>query len=172
MGERIKRKQVAELWGVSRQAIDELVKDGRLIEGADHCIDSDHAAEVRKGMDPEYIARFALSTAATKADPKTLELNQLSALAKTRLAATKAEDAELELKLKKGALVPKDLVTQQSYTVARMFIQRLQPLPETLAAELVVMTDRAEVRDRLQKAIDQLLEDLRTGMASLGNAGE
>jgi phage terminase Nu1 subunit (DNA packaging protein) len=167
MSETLARKDVAEAWGVKRQWIDQLVNAGRLITDDEGRIDAAHAAEVRATMDPEHMARYRLNQAAggrPEADP----LQEVTAKAKTKLALLKAEDAEIELKLKKGALVPKDLVTQQAYTIAKSFASQLQPLPEMLAPELAVLTEPNEIRDRLQKAFDQLLTDLRNGFASLG----
>jgi hypothetical protein len=171
MGERLTRGQAALRVGVKRQRIDELIKDGRLKEeGA--TVDADELDELWATFDVTYVARDRTNKnkggAAAAPDADNVRAMKTLNVARALSAKLKAQEAELDFKVKQGQYVPKQLVTQQTYTVLKMLSTRLTAMPRQLAPELALLLHPAEVQDRLSKEVDRLIQDLRDGLADLG----
>lgn len=164
MGERLTRAQAARRVGVSRQRIDAIIAEGRLKEeGA--TVDADEVDAVWSTIDPDYAARRD-AAAKPAVDPKVAALfNQ----AKTKKELLRVQELELNLKVKQGAFVPRQLVTQQAYAVSKLVTTKLQNLPRQMAPQLAILLEPAEIEDLLSKEVDKLLQDLRDGLAELGD---
>lgn len=167
MGERLTRAQAAERKGVSRQRIDELINEGKLREER-ATVDADELDELWNTFDVSYTARHHAGKAArAPIDEEESRLRKLLNKAKTQDAVLKAQEREIELKVRRGQLVDKQMVTQQAYTVAKKASTQLQNLPRQLAAQLAVLTDPAEVEEVLARSINTIISEIRNELASL-----
>lgn len=131
--ERLSRKQIAEMWGVSTQRIDALVKDGRLVPGADKKFDPDEVAAVRASMSPQHVMKEqAQKEVGGAADQRHATFVQ----ARTMDAVYRAKSRELQFKREQGVLVERTAVEAEGFEIGRILQQRIMALPARMAAEL------------------------------------
>ncbi len=163
-GQRLTRKEAAEHFGVSATRVGELIRDGRLAE-AGATVDLEEAEALWASMDPDYRSRMVSQKAAKVVSDK---INETFNRAKTAKMVAQAQEADLELKIKQGLFVPKQMVTQQAYTAAKQFHTRLTMLPRQLAPQLAIESSPAEIEQMLTSAIDVIVAEIRNALAELG----
>lgn len=165
MGERLTRAEAAKRQGVSRQRIDELINDGKLKEER-ATVDSDDLDALWAAMDPDYVARHRMGKAGKPVDPEAEKLGSLFNKAKTQKEVLRAQELELNLKIKRGQFVDKQQVTQQAFTVAKLVATRLQNLPRQLAPQVAVLLKAEECEEVIAREVARIISDMRDGLAS------
>ena len=163
MAERLTRAELAKHFGVSVSRIQQLVGDGRLLEERG-TIDLEQAEQVWDDMDPGYLARVNAQKQRKEADGK---VSQAFNIAKARKEAAKAQEAELDLKIKQGKYVDRQVVEQQAYAMAKLFLTKCSGIGRQLAPSLALEKDPAKIEHAVQSAIDTAIAEIRNGTAEL-----
>lgn len=167
MGERLTRAEAAEQLDVSRQRVEELIKEGRLPEqheaGAGYFIDSEDVGRVAATLDIDK-KRPASKPAS---DPQLELIARQSNLAKAKSAILKSQDQELELQIKKREYVPRSRVQAHAMSAGKLLTQRLQAACQQLAPQVCVLKTQEEALDLLKRVLlDGVLADFRNDIAT------
>lgn len=169
MGDRLTKAEVVERQGVSRQRVEELVKEGRLLVGDDGKFDSDDVDACWSNMDPAYLARKAAAEANAKAEkPKEGSQADTYHKARTAEAVTKAQARQLDYQIKAGKYVKRDEVKRGAFKAGKLLAAKLNNAPNQLAPQLVGLKDARAAHEILQNFMAQLARDISDELASLG----
>lgn len=155
MAVRVSRKELAQRYGITTQAIDKLVKDGRLTPGADKKFDLDEADRVRSEQSARHIEKEQLQKdiGGQGAGGVQHPLTQ----ARTMEAVYRAKSRELAFQREKGALVERKAVEADGFEIGRILQQRVLAWPARMAAELstLVALPDAERYEAVRKCLDR-----------------
>jgi hypothetical protein len=157
MGERLTRKQAAEVLGVSRQIIDRMIGEGKLKEDR-ATVDSDELIAVAEAQSVDHAVR-AKGARPDQAMAETLNK------ARTAKAVTDARRAELDFKIKQNLYVLRENVVQQGYAVAKAWSQKTASVGRRLAPLLATESDPAAIEQIVQREIDQITSEMRDGLS-------
>jgi len=174
MGELLTRRELAARLGVSRQRVEKLINQGRLLE-RDGLIDFDHARAVWEGMRPDYRSRSKVlsgqqdggTESGAAPNVVSLEDQRLFNQARARREMLKAQTAELEYKRLAGRLVERERVQAESYAAARLLDQKLSQIPRQIGPQCAVITDPSECEQLIADAINGALEEFKNALAAL-----
>lgn len=156
MADRVSRKELAQRYGVTTQAIDKLVKDGRLKPGPDKKFDLEEADRVRSEQSAQHIEKEQLQKdieSESGGDAKSHPLLK----ARTMEAVYRAKSRELAFQREKGALVERKAVEADGFEIGRILQQRVLAWPARMAAELstLVALPDAERYEAVRKCLDR-----------------
>lgn len=126
------RREVATALGISRQRVEQLVRDGR-IEERNGSIDLETArASYASSIDPArrlaYAARTAIKSPSSLAVPP-----HSYVVARTEKEQANAMRAQLEYKIKAGHFISRDEVAAKEFAIARKMRDRILGLPARIA---------------------------------------
>jgi hypothetical protein len=165
VSDRLTPNELAKVWGVSRQAVDKQIKNGRLTVGADKKIARADADRVRLELNPNIAAKEAEARALGGQQSAQQDQSHPIVQARTMEAVYKAKQRELSFKLQAGALVPVQTIKNEGFEAARAARLHIMAIPQRLTAEIV--TCLSLPRDQVEPAIRRILE--REAKAVLGN---
>jgi phage terminase Nu1 subunit (DNA packaging protein) len=166
MSELISATQYADRRGVSRPAVLQAIRQGRLTksvsrEGKVYRIDAELAdkewaatTSIDRG---EHNNRMMLQDAGLEGEAATY------AASRAKKEAYQAELSRLEYEQKAGTLVDAEAVKKEAFKVARMIRDGMLNIPDRVAAELTGVADSFTIHRRLTDEIRKALE------AALGN---
>ena len=168
--DRLSRKEIAAQWGVSTQRVDALVKEGRLVPGADKKFDPDEVAALRASFSPQHVMKEqAQKAAGGAADPRHAQFVQ----ARTMDAVFKAKTRELQFKREQGVLVERAAVEAEGFEIGRILQQRIMAWPARMAAELSTLAAlpdskrTAAIRAALDREARVLVEEVAGELKTL-----
>lgn len=173
MSDRISRKELATEWGVSTQAVDRFVKDGRLKVGKDKLLSRSEAAKLRAGLSPSHVEKEAI--AKEIGGQGNAQQNPAHPLvqARTMEAVYRAKSRELDFKKATGELVPIADIKTEAFEIGRALQQRLLAFPARLSAELATLAalpaEKIEmaIREVLHREVRAVVSDLIVGIDQL-----
>ena len=172
--QRLTESALARELKVSRQAVHELVKRGKLQKGDDGLIDAAAARlAILNGVHPGSKTAAALqSSAPAAAPPAQPPASQHSGdsttdpqitsyhVAKTLREATEAQIAKLKLSEMRGELIRVDAIRSALAGMIAGTRDSLLQIPARLAPVLAVESDAARVHDMIQAELHQALAQL------------
>ena len=178
MAERLSRREIAERWGVSKQAVDKVFKDGRLKAGDDGKADLVDVDRVRAEMNQANIAREA-ETKAIGGQQKGENGGQ-HPIMRVRLAKEAIDVKHRELKLKKlqGEVVERSEVKMLLFEAGRAIQNALKAWPARLSGEIAAHRGLPErefqqrVRTILERDTKRILSDMTVALESIGTKNE
>lgn len=153
---RITQAEYARRRGVSREAVNRAVREGRISVDSDGRLDPDTAdAEWTRNTTPRGVP----------AGPAEVSVGSQGVVvtlteAKTKLEYAKAQLAELDLGERAGELVRVDEVRDLVFTAVRGARDKLETIPDRLAEVLVGQTDPDVIRKKLAGEIRTAIEEL------------
>lgn len=158
---------------VSRQAINKLVKQGKLvlIEGKIDPAVAD--ALLLERVDP---ARSKTAAGLAGQDDKTPAPKRESDAsrfyrAKADREEAEAERAQLELEKLRGDLLEREPIERALFEAGRMFRDQVLNVPKRIAGDLAAMTDAAAIEERLVAELRRALAEFtKLATASIGEA--
>lgn len=161
----VKRAEAAERIGVSRQRLEKLIKQGRIVE-TDKGVDLDSALAYRSVTidtvkELSAAARSASPPTRTPAKAKTDEDGKPVvdfAAAKTKREANNAAIAELKYLEMAGKLISVDEVKAKEFEVARKLRDRLLGIPARIQ-NFITPQAMQVVTEEIEAAIKELQED-------------
>ena len=141
--------------GVSREAVNRAIREGRIPVGANGRINPAEAdAAWERNTTPRPDAHPAPALAGGDTEP--MSLNE----ARTRHESAKAKLAELELGERSGQLIPVSEMRDVAFRASRAARDLLQSIPDRVAEVLLGQTDANEIRrllhDEIGRAVDEL----------------
>ena len=150
--------------GISRQAVSQAVKAGRISRTAAGTFDLD-AAAIQYGLhtDPEQQRRGLArqGRAATSAVPEPLGTNDY----RIRQARVDAERAEIELEKMKGGLADTAGIESTARSAGYAIVGALEQLPDRVSAECGTDdAQRRKIRQVLLREIDQLRGEIAAAL--------
>ena len=163
----VKRAEAAERIGVSRQRLEKLIKQGRIIE-TDQGVDLDSAIAYRSvtidtvkelagTARPPATAAAARSVAKVKTDDDGKPVVDFAA-AKTKREINNAALAELRYLEMAGKLISADEVKAKEFEVARKLRDRLLGIPARIQ-NFITPQAMQVVTEEIEAAIKELQED-------------
>lgn len=171
MSDRLSRAEVAERKGVSRQRVDELVKEGRLTPGDDGKIDAGDADALWEAMDPAYLLRKEAAER-TRGEEKAESTQKAHAenynKARTAEAVVRAQSRRLDYEIKSGKYVLREQVKQGGFKAGKLLSSKLNNAANQLAPQLVGIKDVKAAHEIVQKFMTELAQDLRDELSSVG----
>lgn len=164
MGERLTRGQLADQHKVSRQRIDELINEGRLIEDR-ATVDSDEAAKVFAEMDPGYVVRERASReGARQPNPHVETFNK----ARTAEQVMKARSAELAFNVKSGRYIEREKVKRSGFEAGKVFASKCGNFANRVAPLVAGLKDARAVHEVLAAEMTALVQEIRDELAGIG----
>jgi len=139
MATRVSRKDLAERWGVKRQAVDKLVRDGKLKPDKSGMIDLASADAVRAAMNPNIVAKEAEARAlgGQRSDQQDVQHPMVKARLAREVLSTRIKD--LEFRKLTGELISRAEVKGALFEVGRTVQQTLRTWPARLSGEIAAM---------------------------------
>jgi hypothetical protein len=176
LGERLSSQAIGDLHGVSRQRVDELVKEGKLTRGDDGKIDSDEAAAFWTNMDPAYVQRKATAAANREAGEgadkaqKPAEGTNADAFhrARTAEAIAKAQQRRFDYETKIGKYVLREEVKRGGFKAGKLLGSKLNNAANQLAPQLVGVKDVKSAHEIISAFMQQLAQDVRDELSAVG----
>ena len=162
------QSEIARLLGVSRQAVNQHVKSGRLSVDESGKIDIDDARLLTETMPPSAKTAAAFnaqkkSSDQTGGEEKKSESPQFSYhVVKTMREAEEARIAKLKREEMEGALIRLEAVRSVAANTLAATREALLQLPARLSTVLAAEGSPARVHDLLQQEIHQALAQLAT----------
>lgn len=158
---RVTQADLARELGVSRQAVNDLVKRGVLVLGADRKLDLDAARViVQERVRPS--GKTASAVAASDAAPAATEAKPDNAaayyVAKAAREASEAGIAQLRLRQMQGELIEREPTVQATFTAFRQLRNGLTFLPRKLSGQLVGKTQPREIQQIIETEIRSALD--------------
>lgn len=179
----VRRQELAEMWGISANVIDNMLTRGQLRRVAHGLIDLDHAEQVRAAQDPVERERALMIKAqqaavvdvappfaqpATDGNSKSgSEKLDLLLRARTAKVVHDARNAELHLKVQQGVLLDKAEVHRGAFLAGQLLVSRLKALPSRLGSQCASIRDAAECERLVGAEIDQIVTELQDALAGL-----
>lgn len=165
---RIKPAELARELGVSRQAINDLQKRGKLPRSDDGLVDVDLARHaIASRVRPSGKTAGALTTPATPAPVfgggMSVDAEQVSYMeAKRQREMAEAKIAQLKLRQMEGDLVSIEKVRAASMRMARMLRDAVLGVPSRIAQTIANETDAHLVEQSLMASLRRALDDIAT----------
>lgn len=167
----VDRKTAAGALGISRQRIEKLIKDGRIVEEA-RGIDLDRAErDYEASLDPAKRAAWLASRRSRDVrrsrregdEPDEAQQGDLLSFADARTAKERAhaKRAELEYQIKRGFFLPRDEVAAKEFAIARKMRDRILGFPSRLAS--IIPADSMKIlTDECEALVRELQDDAAT----------
>lgn len=180
MHARVKKAELARTLGVSRQAVQDLVRRGVLSEDKDGLIDLELAkvalanrvrpsAKTAQALDATPAATPSLApTGASGADADTSGAPVSYHVAKAMREAAEARIAQLKLAELRGELIRVEAVRAGLASIFASTRDRLMQLPARLAPVLAAQTDQGTVHDIVRDEIHAALSQLAGAGQQIG----
>ncbi len=168
----VKRREVCEALGISRQRLHVLIHEGRIVETA-RGIDLDAAIEAyRATIDPAKRASWEGATVVAPSngprsgavvdsgalDPesgKTIDF----ATARTEKEIANARRAQLEYSIRSGSYLLRDVVAAKEFAIARKLRDRILGMPARVA-NLVPPDAMASIVDEAEALVRELQDEI------------
>jgi len=172
---KLTQTKFAEAVGVAQPTVANYIRDGRLKKAIVHVkgkkrplIDLEIGrAELANNLDPSRkskakVSRKTMLDAIESAglDPSCVDYQTSRALNEHYKAALN----KLEFEERKGTLVKKKDVEKEAFECARMVRDSIMNIPNRIADQLSVISDKKEIRDVLKKELSTALESLSNGI--------
>ena len=168
--------ELAELLGVTPQAVSKAVKSGRITRAENGKFDLDAAAiQYRLHTDPHQQKR-ALAQNHFHAEQPAARIEQGAAPSgddvstiRRRRELAEARLAEITLQEREGALVKREEVERDGRRLASAIVQQLQSIPDRIAAEFGADDEqRRKIRQRLLEELDRVRAEFsRAGLMAV-----
>ena len=158
-------REFADHLGITPGYVSKLKKAGRLVLQGKRIVVDASKARIDATSDParEYVKEHNAAERARKAsDPATpAETSYASARARRELAL--AEQAELDLRKRKGELCDVQEVERAFQALAVQVRTKFEALPDRTAPEVTALQDEARTHALLAEAVEDILADLAAG---------
>lgn len=180
------RQEVADLWGVSPSAVDNMVQAGKLQRAGRGVFDP---AEVERARAAQDIGKRIHQTEvklkggqkAHKAkvereggdepeaanSSRTAKIGEAMLTARAKEQISKATIAELNAKRLQGSMVESEGVKRDAFDCSRIMVQKLRALPMRLGPQLATLNDASDCIQLLEAEIANICEELQESLAAL-----
>ncbi len=159
---RMSRAEFARHRNVSRAAVTQWIKSGRIPIGEDNKIHVDAAnAILDGGIDP---SKSEEATESQRLNIDIMEEKAAHERAKRQLAELKVKEAE-------GRLIPIDVIKKADFATIRRWRDQLLGLPDRIAAQVAATTNEREAYAIVETEVRAVLHEMADGV-DYGRAGD
>lgn len=144
---KINKTECAELLGITKQRITQLVKSGKLVFGKDGKI----SAEDAKAQYNKTKERVTPNTVIDTPEDESLTYF------KTQTEKFRSKIEEINFRIKSGELLEKEDVKQDAYAIGLKLKNSLLSIPERISSNLAVESNPAKIREVLINEINYVL---------------
>lgn len=166
----MKITEFATLIGVSRQAVLEAIKRGRLPKSASkvgklwHVDPELGQVEYKANVDIAKRRNFKGGEPESETESDYPAFNE----SRAKRVYYEAKLCEMEVKLREGKLIDRDAIRDKSFKLGRQVRDGMLNIPDRIAADLAAETDAFKVHARLTKEIREVLTALAATEIDVG----